>query len=120
MILMIVGRQHCVHVFECKRIHHKRNIPQIGLHQSAATHICHLVADLHLVVAMGSLAVAAPQINGDIGVCGGLHPDPGAPQPPHRDIARRDGLVLDILVEPGTPFREGAQDPGFSRCLCYL
>ena len=77
MILMVVGGQHRIHMLKCKRVDYKRHVSQIGLHQTASAHVSHLVSRLHLIVAMGSFSVSAPQIDGNIGVIRGLKPDAG-------------------------------------------
>ena len=78
---MIVGGQHRVHLLEGEGIEDEGHVAQVGLHHAAAAHVGHLVAGLHLAVAVGALAVAAPQVNGDVGAAGGLEPHAGAPQP---------------------------------------
>ena len=114
MILVIVCRENRVHLLECKRINDEGNVAEIRLHESAAAHVCHLVADLHLAVAVCALSVAAPQVDGDVGAAGSLEPDACASEPPHSHIARLNDLVFDVLDKPGAPFGEGAHDPAFS------
>ena len=78
------------------------------------------MAGLHLVVTVGALAVAAPEVDGDVGAAGRFHPDAGAAQPPHGDVARRHDFVFNVLNQPGAPLREGGLDPGISCHFRYL
>ena len=114
MILMVMGCQNCVYMLKSKRVNDKGYVSQVRLHQTSAAHICHLMARLHLVVAMGSLTISAPQVDGDIGVGRRLKPYAGTSQPPHSHVSGRYNLVLDIFYEPGSPLREGAFDPAVS------
>ena len=102
-----MGCKHRIHLFKCERIDHKRHIAQIGLHRAAAAHIRHLVAHLHLPVAVGSLSVSAPEIDGDVRTSRRLKPYPGTAKPPHGNVTRLNNFVFDVLHKPGTPFREG-------------
>ena len=106
VILVVVGGQHGVHLLEGEGIDHEGNVAQVGLHLAAAAHVRHLVAHLHLAVAVGALAVAAPQVDGDVRAAGRLEPDAGAAEPPHRHIAGLDDFILDVLNQPGAPLRE--------------
>ena len=54
-------------LLEGEGIDHERHVPEVGLHEASAAHICHLVSDLHLAIAMCALAVAAPQVDRDVG-----------------------------------------------------
>ena len=54
-------------LLEGEGIDHERHVPEVGLHQTAAAHVSHLVSDLHLAVAVCALAVAAPQVDRDVG-----------------------------------------------------
>ena len=120
MVLMVVGSQNSVHLLECEGIEHEGNIAQVGLHQAAAAHVCHLVANSHLAVAVGTLTVAAPQVDGDVGVAGSLEPDAGAAQPPHSHIAGGDNFIFDVLDQPGAPLGEGALDPRIASHFGYF
>ena len=120
VVLVVVGRQHRVHLLEGKGVDDKGDVAQVGLHGPAAAHVCHLVAHGHLTVAVGALAVAAPEINGDVGPAGGFEPYAGAAQPPHGYVAGLDCLVLDVLHQPGTPLRECGHNPFFAGHLGYF
>ena len=41
-------------------------------------------------------------------------PDPGTAEPPHCESARCDLLLLNFFIQPATPLRESAQDPGLT------
>ncbi len=114
VVLVIVGRENGIDVLEGERIDDERDVAEIRLHRAGAAHVGHLVADLHLAVAVRALAVAAPEIDGDVGVVRSLEPDAGAAEPPHGDVAFRDDGALDVLDKPGAPFGEGAHDPFLS------
>ena len=114
VVLMIVRRKNGIDMLESERIDDERDVAEIRLHRAAAAHVGHLVADSHLAVAVGALAVAAPEVDCDVGVVRGLKPDTGAAEPPHGDVSLRNDGVLDVLDEPGAPFREGAHDPFLS------
>ena len=107
-------RQNRIYLLECKRINYERNITQVRLHQAAAAHICHLMPRLHLVIAMGPLSVAAPEVNGNVCSARSLHPDTRAAQPPHGYISGSYNLVLNVFHEPGSPLRESTHDPAVS------
>ena len=108
---MVVGGQHRVYLLEGEGIKDKGDVAQVGLHGPGTAHIGHLVANCHLAVAVGPLAVAAPQVDGDVGAAGGLEPHAGAAQPPHGHIAGGYDLILDVFHQPGAPLGEGILDP---------
>ena len=114
VILVVVGGEHRVYLLEGEGVDDEGNVAEIGLHFAAAAHVRHLVADGHLAVAVGALAVAAPEVDGEIRAAGRLEPDAGAAEPPHRDVAGLDDLVLDFLDQPGAPLGEGGFDPLFA------
>ncbi len=106
MVLMIMSSQNRVHLFESKGIDHKRHVTQIRLHSPSAAHIRHLMTDFHLSVAMCSLSVPAPEIDGNVSTARCLKPYAGTAKPPHRYIARLNNFIFNVLHKPGTPFRE--------------
>jgi len=59
-------------------------------------------------------------LDGDVGAAGRFHPDAGAAQPPHGDVALRHDFVFNVLNQPGAPLREGGLDPGISCHFRYL
>ena len=123
VVLVVVGGQHRVHLLEGEGVDHEGHVAQVRLHGAAAAHVGHLVAHLHLAVAVGALAVAAPQVDGDVRAARSLEPDAGAAQPPHGDVAGLDDLVLDVLNQPGAPLGERGHDPllaGHFRYLAHL
>ena len=115
VVLVIVGGQDGVNLLERKGVDDEGDVAQVGLHHAATAHVGHLVADLHLAVAVGALAVAAPEVDRDVGAAGGLEPDAGAAEPPHGNVAGLDNLVLDVLDQPGAPLGEGVGNPLVTR-----
>ena len=111
VVLMVVRGEHGVDMLEREGVGHEGDVAQVGLHGAAAAHVGHLVADGHLAVAVGALAVAVPEVDGDVGITGGLEPDARAAEPPHGHVAGLDDLVLDVLDQPGAPLGEGVGDP---------
>ena len=65
----------------------------------------------HFAVAVRALAVAAPQVNGNVRAAGGLEPNARTAKPPHSDVARLHNLVFDVLNQPRAPLREGGHNP---------
>ena len=114
MVLMVMGSQNRVYLLERKRVDYERHVAQVRLHQAASAHIRHLMARLHLIVAMGSLSIAAPEVDGDVRPARCLHPDSGTAQPPHGYVSGSYYLVLDVFHQPGSPLRKGAHDPAVS------
>ena len=111
---MQVGCQNRVQTLDLKGINYEGNIPQFGLHGADACHVGHLMADLHLAVAVGTLAVACPEVNCDVGAAGGLEPHTDTAEPPHGYGTGLNIPSLDLLSEPCAPLRESAVDPFFS------
>ena len=120
VVLMIMGRKHCIDLFERKWINNKRDIAKVGLHLAPSAHICHLMPHLHLAVSMGSFPIAAPQIHCNIRVFRCLKPDSGTSKPPHGNISRRYHLIFNVFYQPGSPFRECTLNPAFSCHFAYL
>src|SRR5699024_6657288 len=111
MILMIMGCQHCIHLFDRKWINYKWYGTKIRLHRSCSAHICHLMSDLHLPIAVCSLSVSTPQIHCDVAVSRSFEPHSGTSKPPHCYSSRFYLFCLNLLVEPGTPFRKCTHNP---------
>ncbi len=113
VILVVVGGQHRIHLLYGKGIQHKGHSPQVGLHSPGPAHVGHLVSRGHFAVSMGALAVAAPQVYRNISASGGFKPDACTAQPPHGNCARLYLCLLNFLVQPRPPLREGAHNPAF-------
>ena len=117
VVLVVVRGQDGVDVLDCERIEDVGDVAEVGLHGADAGHVGHLVTGLHEAVAVAALAVAGPEVDGDLGTAGGLHEHAGAAEPPHLDGARLDNVVLHVLVQPRAPLRERVHDPLLARDL---
>ena len=111
VVLVDVGRQHGVDLRHGERIEHDGSGAQVRLRRPPARHVPHLVERRHLLGLLGPLAVAEPQVGGDVGAVLGLEPDAGATDPPHAERSGRDLRRVDFLVEPGAPLGESAKNP---------
>ncbi len=60
MVLMVMCRQHGIHLLKCKRVNDKRNVAQVRLHGTPAAHIGHLVSRIHFSVSVRALSIPAP------------------------------------------------------------
>ena len=120
VVLVVVGGQHRVHLLEGERVDDEGDVAQVGLHGAGPAHVGHLVAHGHLAVAVGALAVAAPEVDGDVGAAGGLEPHAGAAQPPHGHVAGLDNFILNVLHQPGAPLRECGHNPFLTGHLRYF
>ena len=78
------------------------------------------MSHLHLAIPMCALSVAAPQVDRDIAASWSLEPHPRAAKPPHSYSAWLHLFCLDLLIQPGSPFRECTHDPVLSCNLCYF
>ena len=117
---MVMRSEHCIYMLECEGVNDERHVAEVRLHRAAAAHVSHLVANLHLAIAMRALAIAAPEVNRYVGTARRLEPNARAAQPPHGNLTFRNNRLLDVLNEPGAPFRERAVNPGFSRHFTNL
>ena len=111
MIVMIMGRQYGVNLANGERIEHERRGAQVRLQFLHPCHPLHLMAGFHQWIAVALLAGAAPEIDADVGAAFGFQPDAGTAQPPHGEGAGRNLLLLNLFIQPATPFRKGVQDP---------
>ncbi|MNP48629.1 hypothetical protein D3C76_1427620 [compost metagenome] len=111
VIVMIVGCQHGIDLTDGERIEDKRRGAQVRLQLLHPRHTLHLMPFLHQRITVALLAGPAPEVDTDIRATLGFQPDPGTAQPPHGKGAWRNLLLFNLFIQPGSPFREGAEDP---------
>jgi hypothetical protein len=111
VVAVVVGGQERVELAYRERIDRAHCVAQVRLQRLGADRPPVLVVRRHLAHALGRLAALDPEVGAEVGAAFALEPDAGAAEPPHGEGAGCDDGLLDLLVEPGPPFREVGEDP---------